>query len=351
MPRWLFTDRDREKMLRSGNGKRDRKIPFRSRTRYCQSLSQSLCIVLVAARSQPPAPRAPPRNPWSTPTLAALRRRPAVARCPGLRRVRQALAALVVARPPVHRALRGGTPSATGCAASARGAGALSRHLRRDPHPSAPDSVEGRADPPPGGPASGGPELLRRRILLWIQEGKTSRGRRRKPEGRRRRVCTRTSPPTRPSAAASPSWRRRVVPLDPRASEVGEGRRRQDPAAGVVAQFSERAAVGASGGGEIRQSHPRRAPLRAAVGASGGGEIRQSHPRRARAPLHAPDGVLPNSGWTLARRMMDHREVFLVGTMLPTRQPCTRTCMASMGTRCLHMVPPKDSSNFKAMSH
>ncbi|CAN6170269.1 unnamed protein product, partial [Urochloa humidicola] len=314
--------------------------------------------VLVAARSQPPAPRAPPRNPWSTPTLAALRRRPAVARCPSLHRVRQALAALVVARPPVHRALRGGTPSATGCAASARGAGAPSRHLRWDPQPSAPDSVEGRADPPPGGPASSGPELLRRRILLWIQEGKTSRGRRRKPEGRRRRVCTRTSPPTRPSAAASPSWRRRVVPLDPRASEVGEGRR-QDPAAGVVAQFSERASVGASGGGEIHQSHPRRAPPRAVVGASGGGEIRQSHPRRA--PLHAPDGVLPNSGWTLARRMMDHREVFLVGTMLPTRQPCTHTCMASMGTRCLHMVPPRipaiskqcptDASNYQCCTY
>jgi len=120
-----------------------------------------------------------------------------------------------------------------------------------------------------------------------------------------------------------PSWRSKVLPLDPGASDVGEPRRRPDPAASVAERFR------ASGGVGVRRFR-----------------LRRPHLSLRRAPPRAPAGVLPNSGWNLSSPMlvMDHRTLLLVATIFPT--PGSHTCMA---TKVLHLGSPKDCRSFHPM--
>lgn len=122
---------------------------------------------------------------------------------------------------------------------------------------------------------------------------------------RRGRICS--------TQRGSPSWRRRLLPQDPRASEAGAQRGRQDLVAGVgwqpetgKASFSKRVLGHASDGGGLHR-------------------FRRVHPRRA--PPRAPAGIL--AGWTQTSPMliMDHKDLFPVPTILPTSKPGTHTCI------------------------
>nr|XP_034597890.1 uncharacterized protein LOC117858854 [Setaria viridis] len=132
--------------------------------------------------------------------------------------------------------------------------------------------------------------------------------------------------------------------VDTRASEVGEQRRRPDSVVGVawlaepgVERFGERADFRASGGGEVhrfRRAHPRRAPPRAPASVlpnSASKDFLKAATSLLAASLLLIKESFSALGWTLTcpKFLMDHRELFLVATVLLTKLPGTHTCMAT----------------------